>query len=160
MMKETEYGFLLTPPYDSGLFQIEVSPSEWMHVCPCRFGEARKSNLGLKWSGDCYRYDIFTAKSELPRIALRWENGGGSGWLIDQLDDNRSETHLLSMIVGLKEDRRWDFCHKLWETQHRTACAAKYSEASRIFGAFCEGKLKRRKRDGMYRMEILQQKEK
>ena len=160
-MKEIEDGLLLTPPYDSILFTVEIRTDDWQHVCSCRFGEPRLSGLGLTWSGDCYRYDIFTAKTDktrtLPRIALRWSNGGGVGWLTDQLDNRSDETHLLSMISEVEsEARRWDFCHKLWETHHRTARAATRSEANRIFGAFCDGKLKRRRRDGRYVMEILQ----
>ena len=160
-MKEIEDGLLLTPPYDSILLTVEIRTDDWQHVCSCRFGEPRLSGLGLTWSGDCYRYDIFTAKTDktrtLPRIALRWRNGGGVGWLTDHLNDSRNETHLLNMIAEIADEaRRWDFCHKLWETHQRTACAARLSEANRIFGAFCEGKLKRRKRNGRYVMEILQ----
>jgi len=155
VMKPVEQGRFLAPPFDGGLVFFEVKPDEWSHVCACRFGEARMSGVG-KWSGDSFRYDIF-AKGEGygAQIALRWWNGGGEGWLIDTDKSRRGEANLLAYISRLvSESLRWDFCHKLWETAEKSAQASAASERQALFDAFCEGRFKRRKRNGMWRMVI------
>ncbi len=90
-LNAVERGRPLSPPYDFPLEVSEVKQDAWKHVCPCRFGEGRGSD-GSKWSGDCYRYDIFVStETWRARHALRWWNGAGEGWLIEDaaLPDNR-----------------------------------------------------------------------
>ncbi|OQA09851.1 MAG: hypothetical protein BWY66_00390 [bacterium ADurb.Bin374] len=155
-MKPVEQGRLLAPPYDGGLVFFEVKTGEWEHVCPCRFGEARMSGVG-KWSGDSYRYDIFErGEGYGKQIALRWWNGAGEGWLIDTDKSRRGEENLLRHISGLGiESVRWDFCHNIWEAATKSADAAAAGERQALFDAFCEGRLKKRKRNGVWRMVIL-----
>jgi len=155
-MKAVEKGRRLAPEYECALVDIDMTTSEWTHICPCRFGEPRKSDLGLTWSGDSYRYDIFAIDVPIKQIAIRWSNGGGDGWLLDSLLNRRDEEHLLQMIANVgNETRRWDYCHKLYKTAHMSAEAAARTERSRIFAAYCAGKLKKRKGNNMYYMEIL-----
>lgn len=155
-VKASERGRFLSPAYDTQLTEFDVLPSEWTHLCPCRFGEARVSSVG-KWSGDSYRYDLYeTGAGYARKIALRWSNGAGDGWLIDVDKSDRGESHLLRHIAAISaEGVRWDFCHKLYETACKTALASAGSERQRLFAAFCEGRMKKRKRGGRYIMEIL-----
>jgi hypothetical protein len=154
-MKPVERGRFLTPAYDTRLTQFDIMTADWRQICPCRFGEARQSAVGL-WSGDSYRYDIFEKGEGWDKqIALRWWNGGGEGWMVDVDKERRHETGLLRLIAGITpEADRWDYAHNLWETAYKTARAAEASERDRLFAAFCEGRMKRRKRGGKYIMEI------
>ena len=151
-MGATEKGRFLCPEYDTALITFDVTPTEWKHLCSCRFGEARGSST-CKWSGDCYRYDIFeTGEGYGRKIALRWWNGSGEGWLTDM---DREGVHLLRHIVGIEnEPSRWDFCHKLWLTAIKSALASARSERQMMFEAFCEGRMKKRKKGNSYTMEI------
>lgn len=156
-MKDIEKGRYLTPRSSGGVGEFDVITATWEHVCSCRFGAARNSDIGCKWSGDSYRYDIFREKGDgANRVALRWWNGGGEGWLVDSDFARRDEKHILTFAIECKlEWQRWDLCHKLWETAHYNRVSGENSECDRLFKAFCEGKLKKRKRGGVYRMEIL-----
>ena len=159
IMKPIESAHLLTPEYDHQRSRFDIKTAEWTHVSSCRFGEARDSHIGHKWSGDSYRYDIF-AKEDRKWVALRWQNGAGEGWLFDSnFAEERGESHLLFMIAdNPDENRRWDFCHKLWEAVHKTAIASASSERQMIFDAFCDKRLKKKRIGHCWRMEIVSKK--
>ena len=164
-MKEIEEGRKLDPDYDTELLRFTVVTADWRHVCSARFGHGRPCSWSnsTKWTGDSYRYDIFSKPKGhglYARMALRWWNGSGEGWLVTNDLSRRGETCLLSMISELgNEARRWDACHLLWQTAHKTALAAARSESAVYRRAFVEGRLKKRKRRGAsaYMVTIVQE---
>lgn len=96
----------------------KVVTAEWEHLCRAIFGEARGDGQ-MKWTGNSYRYDIFT-KGQDGKIALRWRNGGGEGWFV--YNERQNVVNILRMIASLEdENRRWDACHYLWETAENLA---------------------------------------
>lgn len=161
-MRAVETGFLMVPDYESRREPLEIQTAEWNHIASCRFGEPRASSSNHNWSGDSYRYDIFVkGEGWGSQVALRSVNGGGTEWLVDRDDTLRHEMHLLRAIVTFDDEaRRWDMAHKLWESVHKTALASSLRERQILFEAFCDGRLKRRKRGNVWRMEILPKVEK
>lgn len=145
---ETEPARILNP-VGSGMPLVEftVNPATFTHISPCRFGAPRHCGLGdTLWSGDCYRYDIyFDAKSQ--RYALRWQNGGGIGWLVSPDREYSDELHLLRVIAELKDEaRRWDCAHMLWQTAVHTAAAAAATGRQFMLAAHREGRIRVRRR--------------
>ena len=149
---DIEQGRMLSPQYDYALNFFPVTTAEWQHVCPCRFGEARGvGEHSAGWTGDSYRYDIYRRGDQW---AFRWWNGSGEGWMLAS-QSCTGETALISHISGIQEEaRRWDFIHAIWQTAHKTELAAAQGERGRMFKAFCEGRLKKRRRGGKYIMQI------
>lgn len=154
-----EKGRMIAPQYDTAINHFNVTTADWKHVCSARFGEGRPCGFSAKdttlWTGDSYRYDIFTRDGQM---ALRWWNGAGEGWLIAEDKDRRSETCLFSMIAEIRvEARRWDACHFIWQAAEKSARAAERELAERWTQAFIEGRMKKRKRGGKVRLEIVPQ---
>lgn len=166
-MREIERGSDFAPNYDHCLTAFDVKPSEWTHVCPCRFGDARVSHISkpslncpqgsvTKWSGDCYRYDIFKREVQFrgTQYALRWWNGGGEGWLLS-MRHCPGEFDLLEAISKEPDEaRRWDACHFIWQTAEKRALAGARSERKALFEAFAENRLHKRKVRGEDRVKV------
>jgi hypothetical protein len=150
-----EPGMMFAPGYgDAQDGRRAVRTAAWAHVCACRFGPARTSTpINCPWSGDSYRHDIFQREGQ---YALRWWNGGGTGWLLDEDQSRRAEASLLPVIAGVPDEpRRWDYCHFLWATATLQR-AAGASEIARAYAqAFVEKRLKVRRRRGRRTVEIL-----
>ncbi len=160
-VNEIEQGRNFAPEYDTELTHFDVSPVEWAHLCSARFGDARPCDrLGnVKWTGNCFRYDIFTKAEEHGRelIALRWWNGSGEGWLVTERLNRRHESNILDTIAAIEDEaRRWDMCHFLWQTAHKTALAAERKTAVQYQRAFVEKRIKKQKIRGKaaYRVTI------
>lgn len=154
-----EKGRRIAPEYGTPLDYFDVTTADWRHVCAARFGPGRPCSFDHKtlWTGDSYRYDIFR-QIGLHRnfLGLRWWNGAGEGWLIAEEKDGRSEVCLLAMIAAMPEEtRRWDACHFLWQAAHKSELAGARSEADKYARAFVEGRLKKRRRKGIVRVEIV-----
>lgn len=63
---------------------------------------------------------------------------------------------ILAVIAGLaSEPVRWDCCHALAESIDRTATETARDVRGMMFAAFCEKRLKKRKRGNKYIMEIV-----
>jgi len=149
-----EKGRPFAPDYGTPLAEFDVTTGEWEHVCCARFGEGRPCSFSrtTKWTGDSYRYDIFRKGD---RIALRWWNGAGEGWLTSIDKTSSGESNLLLTIASNPcEEQRWDACHFLWNIAEKSARAAKAAEFTRIATAFTEGRLKKRKVRGRDSYEI------
>lgn len=170
-LKPQERGRMFQPSHSMTEQNIVVNTGEWEHVIACRFGEGRPcdSLSHTKWTGDCYRYDIFrkvTPPSEVSipvregvepgkitrpgktQWALRWWNGGGEGWLLCD-DRNNGVVQLIAMIAEMPvEERRWDACHFIWESIDKAARIASDETARKYKQAFVDGKLKKRKKRG------------
>lgn len=138
-------------PNENGASPItEVQTGDWQLIISCRFGEARLSkSINAKWSGDSHRYDIFVRKEGVGRatVAVRFEHGGGCGWLLADDGDNRGESNLIIDVIAKlpNEAHRWDACHFLCESAAKTRRAATSVEYHRMADAYVNGKLKKKK---------------
>jgi len=162
-MKPVEKGRKLAPEYGDGIIYFDVNTGDWEHVCSARFGEPRvawrdrEGKPMTNWTGDSYRYDIFRKDD---RIALRWWNGSGEGWLISDDGTRRGESNLLAHIATIEDENlRWDFCHTLWSAAEKSRHAGKRMERKEIETMFLEGRMKKRQKNGepcvKYEHEIL-----
>lgn len=145
-MKLIEKGRWFAPEYGQELNEFDIKTGEWKHRARANFGEGRPCSIGeTRWSGDSFSYDIFSQEA-LGRIiwALRWRNGSGEGWLVSQGMEHRGEMNLLALIVGQPvEETRWDMCHFIWQTAHKTALAAEAKTTAILKKAFLEKRMKR-----------------
>jgi hypothetical protein len=91
-------------------------------------------------------------------MAMRWENGAGSGWLLAE-DETRSgvTSLLLTIAANPVESQRWDGCHFLWKVASQTRREATTAETARLFQAFAQDRMKKRKnrKTGRYAVEVL-----
>jgi len=154
-----ERGHWFAPNYDGGREAFDIKTAEWTHLCSARFGDGRPCGSSpTLWSGDSYRYDIFQESFSMvtPRLAMRWWNGGGKGWLICS-DDRASgqSSPLLEIGAMTDEGKRWDYCHFLWMGVYMTALAATKSENRRMSQAFLEKRLKRKQREHKVYVEVI-----
>lgn len=105
---------------------------EWNHLAAARFGPSRPCSFkrSIRWTGDCYRYDIFQHQDR-SRFGLRWSHSE-SGWLIE-LDRSDSDVKpLLGHIAWIpNEQERWDYCHLLAQSIERIHRHATAEEALR-----------------------------
>jgi hypothetical protein len=148
--EKAETGIPFAPAYDYDCPPVVIDPTEWKHLCPARFGEARPTgwNGKTQWTGDSYRYDIFERIDNLGRrqLALRWWNGGGQGWLLTEDDAKRGEANMLDLIVGIAdENRRWDYCHFLWEAAHKSELHGGRETEKELKQAYVDGRMRKRK---------------
>jgi hypothetical protein len=158
-VKIVERGQHLEPTNMSGRTGFDVLPADWDHVASCRFGEAR----GVKyqgdggWSGDCYRYDIFRRLSgtkNQAQWAIRWTHGGGTGWLIGTPYTAMYDSLIQLIAIQPNEASRWDYCHAICEGIDKTARETASEVKAHIAGAFINGRLKKRRKNGEITVEI------
>ena len=149
VMAEKERGQLLLPREEVGLATIEIVTASWVHLCSARFGPARKSRGETwSWTGDAYRYDLFegTNSAGQPEMAMRWQNGAGSGWLVLPPGSDDCEAALFRLIRSrVDEAKRWDCCHFLWKMREAQTRAARYLAEQEFKQAFIDGRVKKRK---------------
>jgi len=150
-LKPVEPAQYLHPDQNSPLIN-SVQTNEWTHLASARFGQARQAGQHSKWTGDSYRYDIF---SKVGYVALRWWNGSGEGWLITKNMNYRDESNLLIHIANYpNENQRWDACHFLWKTFSNATNYATQKETQRLYNVFASNKLKKRKIRGTNQFKI------
>ena len=138
------------PEYDQPSETFQISPHEWTHVAPCRFGLARPSSFDprVPWSGNSFRYDIFE-RAEIKRLALRRQHGGGTCWYILHEYLSRHESSLLRHILSTDhEPTRWDYCHFLCDALERTQYAAHAAERDRWTQALLQKRVKIQRKRG------------
>jgi hypothetical protein len=117
-------------------------------------GTALPLNPKTAWTGDAFRYDLFH-HLEHRWLGLRWTQGGGTGWLIEQDRTNSSVHSLLRHIAQLPDEAmRWDFCHQLAESMARTAHAARIHENARWEQVILKRQVTIRRRNGQRRASI------
>ena len=154
--REDEVGQFLAPEYESENEPFPINPSEWTHIASCRFGEARQAGSMSKWTGDSYRYDIFRkGDGSGRRYALRWWNGSGQGWLLENSREYRDEKSTLDIIAGiLDESIRWDMAHFLWGAATKSAAASARKTDRYFRQAIAEGRVKKKKVRGQSAYKI------
>lgn len=156
-LHEIEQGRDLIPDYGGPARARAITTSEWQHMVPCRFGEARSCSwlATTKWTEDSHRYDIFESPM-LNCIALRWWNGSGEGWLIvNERHLDRGDGSLLRHIARIEtETNRWDLCHQLWGAACKSHAAGETKGRQVYEQAFLDGRLKKRRRQGRVSVEL------
>lgn len=146
VMKEVESVRFFDPPYGNSNDVRTLETADWTHVVSARFGPPRKSDNSA-WSGDSYRYDLFKAKRALDKewFALRWQNGGGTGWLLTPRLLAGEGSLLCYLATVANEAQRWDYCHFLYQTADKSFRAGVRTGEKNVMVAHAEGRLKRRK---------------
>jgi hypothetical protein len=110
---------------------------------PCLGGSA-------KWTGDSYRYGIYTTHKPYtgPAIVLLQSSGGGMVGL--QLDFRIASETWQHLAATCSPEMLWNLCHEIFELHRETLEGQKRS----IFTAFAEGRLKKSKRNGRYNVTM------
>lgn len=155
-LKDIETGRFFQPVYPNGIPTFEVKTAEWKHLARASFGPARGE--GTRWTGDSHRYDIYRYDGEdiFNKLAwaVRYSHGGGQGWFVYR-PHSRNKTSPIEHALALPEPQRWDVCNFLCESVERTATEAARDQYTRVAEAFVDGRLKKRRKDGRVRVEIL-----
>jgi len=161
VMKEIEDGAPFEPDSTFNRDTIKIDTASWSHVCSARFGLGRPcaEPRNSHWTGDSYRYDIFLRVSShysKDEYALRWQHGGGTGWLLEKVPSGMVASTLSFIASNPAEERRWDFCHFLAEAIAATRRSAAQLENERMSQAFLEKRLKRRKSNHRVYLEVIE----
>jgi hypothetical protein len=109
------------------------------------FGEARGTE-GRKWTGDAYRYAVYTTNSKHRVVIIRMDGSGTRFYLVDELEAEDTWTQLAKLPSMLL----WNLCSSVCHTYHRGQDEAK----ARIFQAFADGRLKKHKVRGMNKYQV------
>jgi len=127
-------------------FNIELAPFELIGVG--RFGEGRpcSGRSSTKWTGDSRRYGVYKHRRAL--LIIESHGGGEQGYL--DRDSHAIELFDL-MCATLPPERIWDICYLIANTENR----AYRKGRNEITTLFLQGRLKRKRRDHRYRLEIL-----
>jgi len=162
IMQEREPAYVENHGGQIGVYgKTEVTTAEWTHVARCCFGEGRPCwgfpNSNTKWTGSSHRYDIFTKERKLggAYVAIRWRHGGGVGWIVTDDNRKRCETSLPLIIAAVPDEgQRWDACHYICDAVQDIASAEATRQRRELETAFLEGRMKKRKRNHKYSVEV------
>lgn len=144
-LRSVGMGFALSAHSDAE-FDVELAPFELMGAG--KFGVGRPSGPGsyTKWTGDSHKYGVYKHRGSL--LILESHGGGEQGYY-----DRHS--HAIELFDGLcttlPPERIWDICHLIATTQNQAYRKGRHEMAV----LFLRNRLKRRKRQGQYRLEIL-----
>lgn len=112
------------------------------------FGVARPCDpkSSSKWTGASHKYGIYTNGDQ---ILIIESNGGGEYGYLERYSGN---TRLFEGLCALlSAEQMWDICHLIVETQKQGYRKGR----SEMTTLFLQDRLKRRKRNKRYRLEIL-----
>jgi hypothetical protein len=135
---------------NSGPHQISIASLRFVNAGI--FGEGRPCsfNSKVKWTGDSYRYGVYLFEEdpdEMRPVILETDGGGTRGIIFPAYT-----TDLWSVIaVGLLPPQLWDMCHSIMKYG---ASMQKCTE-TRIYQAFAEGRLIKKKWKGNTSIKIL-----
>src|SRR5882724_7253032 len=138
-------GFALSAHSDAE-FEVELAPFQLIGVG--QFGEARPCNgsNGTKWTGDSHKYGVY--KSGRSLLILE-SHGGGEQCYFDR------HSHAVELFdhlcATLPTERIWDICYLIATTENR----AYRKGRQELTALFLHGRLKRRRRNGHWRLDIL-----
>jgi hypothetical protein len=138
-------GFMLSA--HSGDRNLEVAPFELIGVG--RFGGARPSG-GLcdstKWTGASHEYGVYKYRRAL--LILESHGGGEQGYLDETCHAIELFDH---MCATLPPERIWDICYLIAHTQNQAYRKGRHE----LTTLFLQGRLKRKRRNQEYHLEIL-----
>jgi hypothetical protein len=111
---------------------------------PCLGGSA-------KWTGDSYRYGIYTTHKPYTGPAIVILQSSGCGMVGLQFDFRTSVETWQHLTTTSSPEMLWNVCHELFEL-HREALEG---QRRTVFAAFVEGRLKKSKRKGHYEVTMV-----
>jgi hypothetical protein len=138
-------GFALSAHSDAE-FDVELAPFELIGVG--NFGAGRPTEPGsdTKWTGDSDKYAVYKHRGSL--LILESHGGGEQGYYARHSHD----IELFERICAtFPPERIWDICRLIATTQNQ----AYRKGRDEMAGLFLQNRLKRRKRSGQYRLDIL-----
>ena len=138
-------GFELSA-HSYGEFRVELAPFEFIGAG--LFGEVRPCAAldSTKWTGNSHKYGIYKHRNQLLIIE---SNGSGEYGYLERHSDNIQLFD--SLCASLPRERLWDLCHLIAETQKHGYRKGRHE----ITTLFLQNRLKRRRRNNQYRLEIL-----
>jgi hypothetical protein len=127
-------------------YSVELAPFECIGAGS--FGEGRLcfQSGGTKWTGNSHKYGIYKHRGSL--LILESHGGGEQGYL----DRDSHAIELFDHLCAtLPPERLWDICYLSAKTENR----AHRKGREEMTMLFLQGRLKRRRRNNRYRVEIL-----
>ena len=127
-------------------FDVELEPFVLIGVGS--FGEGRPcgGSSATKWTGESHKYAVYKHGRSL--LILESHGGGEQGYF-----DQRSHAVELfdHLCATLPPERIWDICHLIATTENRAYRKGRQELAM----LFLQGRLKRRRRNREWRLDIL-----
>lgn len=129
-----------------GTFSMELAPFEF--VGAGIFGAARPCDTlsSTKWTGDSHKYGVYKHSNYL--LIMESNGSGEFGYLERHSDNVRLFEHL---CATLRVEQIWDICHLIAETQKQAYRKGRHE----LETLFLQNRLKRRKRNSRYCLEIV-----
>jgi hypothetical protein len=138
--------------FDSNSGPCQISIASLRFVNAGIFGDGRLCSFvsKTKWSGAAYRYGVYLSEEnpeEMRPVILETHGGGTQGIIFPAYT-----TDLWSVIaVGLLPPQLWDMCHSIM----KYGTSMQKCAETRIYQAFAEGRLIKKKRKGNIYIETL-----
>jgi hypothetical protein len=127
-------------------FDVELAPFELIGVG--RFGKGRPCDglSGTKWTGDSHEYGVYKHGRSL--LIIESHGGGEQGYF----DRHSHAVELFEhLCTTLPPERIWDICYLIAKTENRAYRKGRHEMTM----LFLQGRLKRRRRNHQYHLEIL-----
>jgi len=127
-------------------FDVELAPFVLIGVG--NFGEGRPCGASstTKWTGNSHQYGVYQNDRSL--LILESHGGGEQGYF----DQHSHAVELFDHLCAtLSKQRIWDICYLIAATENRAYRKGRQELAT----LFLQGRLKRRRRNRQWRMEIL-----
>jgi hypothetical protein len=127
-------------------FDVELAPFVLIGVGT--FGEGRPcdGSSGTKWTGRSHTYAVYKHRRSL--LILESHGGGEQGYI----DHHSHAVELFDHLCAtLAPERIWDICYLIATTENRAYRKGRQELAT----LFLQGRLKRRRRERQWRLEIL-----
>jgi hypothetical protein len=138
-------GFALSAHSDVE-FDVELAPFELIGVG--RFGEDRPCGWSstTKWTGNSHEYGVYKHVRSL--LIIESHGGGEQGYL----DRHSHAVELFDHLCAtLPPERIWDICYLIANTENRAYRKGRHEMEM----LFLQGRLKRKRRNRQYQLEIL-----
>ncbi len=127
-------------------YDLDLAPFELIGVG--LFGEGRPcgGSTNTKWTGDSHTYGVYKHRSSL--LIIESHGGGEQGYFDQHCRAIELFDHLCATLAP---ERIWDICYLIATTENRAYRKGRHEMAT----LFLEGRLKRKRRNNCYRLEIL-----
>jgi hypothetical protein len=138
-------GFCLTANSQTE-FDVELAPFALIGVGTFGDGRPCAGSPGTKWTGSSHTYGIYKHRHSLLIIE---SHGAGEQGYIDQ------HSHAIELFdqlcATLPRERLWDICYLIANTENR----AYRKGRQELTALFLQGRLKRKRRNSQWRLEVL-----
>ncbi len=115
------------------------------------FGESRPCTFDARtrWTGDAFKFGIYEEGAR-NIVIIRTDGGGTTAYAVDETDAVNTWEKILAILPS---EQVWNLCATITDT-YRKGCD---DERGRVFQLFLRGKLRKRKRRGAVRVEVLRE---